>query len=263
MHDKIESRLEGMQKLLLAQFEAGSQMSSATKGEERELFVKSFLSQVFPPHFRFASGDITDFKGTNSGQVDIVLESPFLFSLPAHPEGPRLFFAEGVAAVIEVKSDLTTQWGQVLSKVKKIKSLKRQYQREYDLREAEYYASSENDEQLKHLSADYRAQMVTFAKSRASKFKPSQTTIPTFVVGFKGWKDHAKFQEKWSELQADEIKCDGLLCLDSLRGNVGCGEYGAAGQGTVVLWGFIQVLANLVAKTTHQPLTTMNYGRYT
>ena len=38
-------------------------MSSASKGSERELFIREFLAKVFPPHIRFGSGDITDAKG--------------------------------------------------------------------------------------------------------------------------------------------------------------------------------------------------------
>lgn len=99
-------------------------MSSATKGRERELFVNEFLSKVFPPHFRFGSGDITDGSDARSGQVDLVVELPFFFpSFPIPGGAPRLYLAEGVAAAIEVKSDLSAQWDDVMRTTAAIKVL--------------------------------------------------------------------------------------------------------------------------------------------
>jgi hypothetical protein len=62
--------------------QAGDRLSNASKGNEREAFINGFLSQVLPPHFRFGSGDITDQHGARSGQLDIVVEYPFVPSLP-------------------------------------------------------------------------------------------------------------------------------------------------------------------------------------
>lgn len=109
----IAERLEGIRQVLVAQGRASGPMSSASKGSERELFIREFLAKVFPPHIRFGSGDITDAKGNKSGQVDIVTELPFFPSFPVPGGDQRLYMAEGVAAAVEVKSDLSAQWGQV------------------------------------------------------------------------------------------------------------------------------------------------------
>jgi hypothetical protein len=86
-------------------------MSGASRGREREHFLELFLYQVFPPTFRFGSGDIMDRRRVRSGQLDFVVEYPFLPSFLLVGPGPRLYLAAGVAAVIEVKSDLQRQWG--------------------------------------------------------------------------------------------------------------------------------------------------------
>jgi hypothetical protein len=78
----IRERLKGIQQMLMAAHYAGKPLSNTTKGNEREAFINGFLSQVLPPHFRFGSGDATDRKGTRSGQLDIVVEYPFVPSPP-------------------------------------------------------------------------------------------------------------------------------------------------------------------------------------
>src|SRR5262245_9616236 len=109
--DAIRDRLAGIQQMLLGARAAGSSLSTATKGREREAFVNGFLTEVLPPHFRFGSGDLIDHERSRSGQLDIVVEYPFLPSLPLGVGGsPRLYLAEGIVAVIEVKSNVDSQW---------------------------------------------------------------------------------------------------------------------------------------------------------
>jgi len=47
--------------------------------------------------------------------------------LPTSETSPRLYLAEGVAAVIEVKSDLSTQWSEVERTVSQLSPLQRKY----------------------------------------------------------------------------------------------------------------------------------------
>jgi hypothetical protein len=107
----LVERLTAVQDALLALHRGGGPLSSSSKGREREHFIGEFLRKVLPPVHRFGSGDIIDSAGQKSGQADIVVEHPLLPSLP-HPGGKvRMYLAESVAAVIEVKSDLSSQWG--------------------------------------------------------------------------------------------------------------------------------------------------------
>jgi hypothetical protein len=107
---QLAERLEGIRAVLVAQGRASGTLTSASTGRERELFVDQFLRRVFPPHIRFGSGDIVDSAGLQSGQIDVVAELPFFPSFPVVDAGPRLYLAEGVAAAIEVKSNLSDQW---------------------------------------------------------------------------------------------------------------------------------------------------------
>ncbi len=127
-NEHIAERLEGIKRMLMGAHHAGSPLSSASRGSEREAFINGFLSQVMPPHFRFGSGDATDQHGVRSGQLDIVVEYPFVPSLPiVAGQSPRLYLAEGVVAVIEVKSDVAAQWGEVKATAKKLATLARNY----------------------------------------------------------------------------------------------------------------------------------------
>lgn len=124
----IVQRLAGIQDILKGVHAAGATLSSASRGEERRAFIDQFLSKVLPPQYRFGKGDITDQNGRRSGELDVVVEYPWLPSLPVVGEaGPRLYLAEGIVAVIEVKSDLSKQWQQVLKTAKQLEPLRRHY----------------------------------------------------------------------------------------------------------------------------------------
>lgn len=123
----VYERLAGIQDMLIAAHKGGGALSSATKGGEREHFIDSFLSQVLPPPYRFGSGDATDQNGNKSGQLDVVVEYPFLPSLPLVGGTNRLYLAEGIAAVIEVKSDLSGQWKEVLGTAERLSALTREF----------------------------------------------------------------------------------------------------------------------------------------
>lgn len=123
LNPHVATRLEDIRAVLVAQGHAARSLSSASKGREREIFVNEFLSKVFPSHFRFGTGDITDVEGRKSGQVDIVVELPFFPSYPVPGGAPRLYMAEGVASAIEVKSNLRTEWADVERTTVAIKAL--------------------------------------------------------------------------------------------------------------------------------------------
>jgi hypothetical protein len=118
-------RLEGIHKSLITKGLADGMLPSASRGDEREIFIREFLGKVFPQHFRFGRGSITDSTGECSGQIDIVMEFPFFASFPVPPGDVRLYIAEGVVAAIEVKSNLVSQWSEIESTTEKVKKLTR------------------------------------------------------------------------------------------------------------------------------------------
>ena len=124
----IANRLAGIRKVLSGVHQGGIAHSNSTIGSEREALIRCFLSEVFPPHIRFGSGDATDSHGKKSGQLDVVIEFPWMPSLPViHGIDSRLYLAEGIAAVIEVKSNIKSQWKEVEKTAKKLSKLDRRF----------------------------------------------------------------------------------------------------------------------------------------
>jgi hypothetical protein len=177
----VEARLHAVREHLRVNHEAGVEMSSASRGREREAFIDFFLSQMLPSVPRFGSGDITDSSGGTtqeedstgrSGQLDIVIEYPFLPSLPSLGM-VRLYLAESVAAVIEVKSNVIRQWDEVERTAAKVKNLQ-----------------------------------------RAAAVLPvgiPPRKIPLFVVGYTGWKTREPLEERVGM----EKGVDGILVVES------------------------------------------------
>lgn len=256
----LEQRLNGVYDNLISSFEAGNRMSSASKGLERELFIKGFLKQVFPPQYRFESGDITDIQENRTGQLDIVIESPFLYSLPLVNQGPRLYFSEGVASVIEVKSNLKNQWSEVLETANKVKDIKRSFKREYLLRQIESIrriaasipATSPNEGLMLHIESLQR-EIKTIPEIR--------NDIPIYAIGYKGWKslDTIKTKLKGSNL-------DGIVNLNPL--NAVFRDFPSKGprtpaligyQGLDAIWRLLDGIVLDVQQTNEQILPTWNY----
>jgi hypothetical protein len=118
--------LTGLQAILNGVHKSSVGLSSATTGLERAGVIDEFLAKVLPPIYRFGTGDATDANGARSGQLDVVVEYPFAPSLPIVAAGQtRLYLAESVAAVIEVKSNLSGHWGEAVRTANGLAPLRR------------------------------------------------------------------------------------------------------------------------------------------
>jgi hypothetical protein len=194
-NEHLIRRLEGIWAQLNAAHQAGAGMSASSKGREREAFVDLFLKSVYPPIYRFGSGDITDMTGHKTGQLDVVIEFPFGPSLPSvGSDQVRLYLAETVAAVIEVKSDLAGQW----SEVRRTAS---------------------------HLSPINR----TFGATM-SMGEPPAAHVPLIAVGFRGWSTIDTLQKHIEEtpgVEAALIIDSGLFVSSSRTGSWRAGGVGA------------------------------------
>ncbi len=202
--DALDKRLDGIQKALVNLYNSGGEMSAASRGREREQFIDSFLKKVMPPSYRFGSGDAIDANGNQSGQLDVVVEFTFLPSIPSIGSDPRIYLAEGIAAVIEVKSNIQSQWKDIVSTSEKLKTLQRQFE----------------------------------SPGFTPYGKPSKS-IPIFAVGYTGWKDIKTVREK-SNLGV----VDGILVIDkglfSTRNDFPNGLW--INDGPRSLWGLISCL---------------------
>jgi len=158
---------------------------------------------VLPNHYRFGTGDATDRSGAKSGQLDVVVEYPYVPSLPlVGAEKSRLYLAEGIGAVIEVKSDVAGQWAEVEETARKLSRLRRQY-------------------------------------GAGISFGPQATPhIPFFVVGYTGWK---KLDTLKSKLAPGVI--EGILVIDQMLFASTPTFFGAQAAGTpAALWCLISAI---------------------
>lgn len=210
------TRLGGIRQALLAHYQGGSALPSAVKGSERETFVRDFLEQLFPPPFRFGSGAITDVTGVCSGQIDVVVEYPFLPSFPMPSGSERLYLAESVAVALEVKSNLSTQWDQVEHSVKQLRPLRRRWQG----------------------STHLIAGGIEFGMS-------TETPVPYIAVGFTGYSNVDTLKQRL-ETTPVENRPDGALVIES---GVFIGPSYQA-YGAVGLFALAMVITNLVRAVT-------------
>jgi hypothetical protein len=191
-------------------------MSSATSGQERAAFIDQFLSQAFPSPFRFGTGDATDATGVRSGQLDVVVEFPFMPSLPLTGSGnSRLYLAESVAAVIEVKSNVAAQWDQALRTASQLAPLQRRF----------------------------GAQMIMGS--------PPTPNIPLFVAAYTGWNQLPTVVQNL----ASTNQIDGVLVINAGI-FVSSSRFGSVqATGPWALWGLIcclhQATSTLKAASTN------------
>lgn len=95
------------------------------KGYGREALTEEFLSSHLPDQIEFLTGEIIDTEDLRSGQIDIILQSKKSPKIPLWGK-IHLAYTDSVVAVIEVKSNLTTEHlKSSLDASKRIKSLKR------------------------------------------------------------------------------------------------------------------------------------------
>lgn len=199
----LDQRIKAIRKILIAHHEAGAPMASASKGSEREILVREFLEKVLPAPFRFGSGTIIDSVGRQSGALDVVVEFPFLPSFHTPGSAERLYLAESVAFVVEVKSDLSSQFDQVQAGAEKVRLLRRKWKG--------------------HLAMDENANV--------NKIDPSLSRIPFVAVGFRGHSSLGTLKERLEGI-AEQKKPDAAFVVESgayfspFTGHAGEGEEG-------------------------------------
>lgn len=184
----IERRLKAIQQSLIAHYQGGKGLASAMIGIEREIVIKVNLSEILPSIYRFGQGMITDSNGNSSGQIDIAIEFPFALNFPMPLGNNRLYLAESVIAVIEVKSNLKTQWNEVERTTSKLHSLKR------DLRVTNKWALESSPTSFSQLEISSK--------------------IPCYTIGYTGYKSIQGLKKQLQNTQG-ESRPDGVLVIDT------------------------------------------------
>jgi len=255
----IAERLAGVLMYLMGGHAMNATLSSASKGREREDFVNGFLSQVLPIPYRFGTGDATDASGGRSGQLDIVVEHPFFPSLPSPNGSQRLYLAESIAAVIEVKSDVAGQWDEVRQTARQLHNLHRGIEN-YTRR---MHGGSVNIHEGRTLmtgmviKGNGTGAGVSLGPEgfRIAGQDVSPGRIPLFAVGYKGWKTVEAVQR-----HVDENVVDGILIIDG-GGLFISGERfrSMTARGPSALWGFICCLHEASAMLAEIPNDPLKY----
>jgi hypothetical protein len=218
----VIQRLAGIQQILCGVHAASGPLSAASKGQERQAFIDSFLGNVLPPVYRFGTGDATDVAGNRSGQLDVVVEFPFSPTVPGvgGPAVTRLYLAEGVAAVIEVKSNAMTQWSEAARTASLLAPLTR-----------------------------------TFGATMTFGAGPPDSHIPLFVVGYTGWKTADTLK---AQLKAN-LNIAGILIIDAGLFVTSQQYGGIVANGPHSLWGLISVLHRITTSLSGAATDPISY----
>ncbi len=121
--DALKSFSKGLFVSLQSSLEAFENMSSSSKGTGREDIVKQTLGACLPSKYSILSGDIIDTKGHSTGQIDGITVFSSATILRSPISDISLVPAESAGAVLEVKSDLSNQWSEVVQKYDKVKPI--------------------------------------------------------------------------------------------------------------------------------------------
>ncbi|MEH2087035.1 DUF6602 domain-containing protein [Nostoc sp.] len=105
----LERKLDLLQKQMELRLEEirASYQHKGNMGSNVEEVIREFLREFLPPHNRIGQGEVVDFDGNSSTQLDLVITNeyhPYLNDLTK----PSVFFIEGIACVGEVKSVLNS-----------------------------------------------------------------------------------------------------------------------------------------------------------
>jgi hypothetical protein len=97
------------------------------RGNEREASLRVFLETYLPKRYAIAKGEIVDSEGNVSRQCDLIIYDAINSPLLLSGKDYRVFPAESVYGVIEVKSVLNgTQFQKAIENIRSVKNLHRE-----------------------------------------------------------------------------------------------------------------------------------------
>ena len=225
-NEHVLKRLAGIQSILNGVHQTSSSLTTSSRGTERQSFIEDFLAKVLPPIYRFGTGDATDASGHRSGQLDVVVEYPMAPSLPSVGGGNpiRLYLAEAVAAVVEVKSNVAAQWSEAERTASQLSPLRRQ-----------------------------------FGSTMTMGGFPLTEHIPLFVVGYTGWSTMVRLERYLTQ----NPTIAGILVIDNGLFASAANFGGIRASGPWALWGLISALHLITNALQAASTDPGSYASYT
>lgn len=210
--DLLRQNIESMHNDLVLGYERTKKYPSAVVGAEREILIEKLLSVVLPSITRFGSGIIIDHEGRSTGQVDLIIESPYSTSFPVSSDKQRLYFADSVMAAFEVKSDLSKQKEQAFNKTDEIMSL-----------------------WTKKLNEDENPELKNVINKQDYE-------IPSFIISFKGATKETVNNWLYEECRKHGRRYPtGILCIEPgyFFGFTPSGQHDLQAEGHMAIYAFI------------------------
>lgn len=191
LNEILYQRLEAVLDMLNANYRAVIKSPAAVKGVSRSDFINNYLKNVVPQGLRIStSGEAIDNQNNCTGELDIILENGHFPNIPnVNVDSARLFFAEGVAAVIEVKSNLQSQWSEAVSTGRKVSEITRNF--------GNTTVSTHGGGQMVILNTVFNNP--NLPKAKMAPEARLLKKIPYFVVGYTGWEKVETLKVKLSE----------------------------------------------------------------
>jgi hypothetical protein len=152
------------------------------------------------------------------------MELPFAPTFPMPGGDHRLYLADSVAAVIEVKSDLVNQWQEVEATVAKVRPLTR------DLRQSSGLLLEDSPKPEPKIEVGPH--------------------VPCYAVGYKG---HSEVAALVKRLESAEVKPDGALVIES-GAYVGPSGSGEMAEGLYRFVSDLMMQANAVLQIAYPSL---------
>lgn len=215
---KIKNRLSALHSQLLAAHSGSAGLTTPTLGREREDFIDIFLKNCIPQGFRFGTGQAIDANENESNQLDIVIESTVAPSIPLLGSSyVRLYPIESICAVIEVKSNISQKWNEVIENYRSVECLESSL------------AGGMGMEDGRLRSED----------------------VAYFAVGYEGWVRSETFAEKWLEA-GDKFDCilqlEPLMIVHKKEENTEAEVV----EGPLALLRFLELLVNAVQRNQNR-----------
>lgn len=226
MKELFKKKIENIHSNLIECYRDSQSYSPTITGTEREIFHQNLLTKILPNNYRVGSGTITDHKGNETGQIDLIIELPFSLSFPVSSGDNRLYLADTVGAAFEIKSDLNNQWNNSVNKIREIFEISR-----------------------------------TKTKDKNEVIMLHDVQIPSFIIGFKGFKTIDAIEKKLSEIPS-RYWPNGILIIES---NIFYGIHGgngsiiSTGKGQCIL-GFISYLNEILQNYAKKTIDLNNYS---